>query len=51
MTLRSSLVAVCCSSATRSSLLRASSSVNSRTFSMAITAWSANVLSSAICCR
>ena len=49
ITLSSSLVAVCCSSATRSSLLRASSSVNSRTFSMAITAWSAKVLRSAIC--
>ena len=44
ITLSSSLVAVCCSSATRSSLLRASSSVNRRTFSMAITAWSAKVL-------
>ena len=41
MTRRISLVAVCCSSATRRSLLRASSSVNRRTFSMAITAWSA----------
>ena len=29
----------------------ASSSLNSRTFSMAITAWSAKVWSSAICCR
>ena len=43
ITLSSSLVAVCCSSATRSSLLRASSSVNRRTFSMAMTAWSAKV--------
>ena len=38
MTRRISAVAVCCSSATRSSPLRASSSVNKRTFSMAITA-------------
>ncbi len=38
ITLSSSLVAVCCSSATRSSPLRAFSSVKSRTFSMAITA-------------
>ena len=43
ITLSSSLVAVCCSSATRSSLLRVSSSVNRRTFSMAMTAWSAKV--------
>ena len=49
ITLSSSLVAVCCSSATRSSLLRASSSVNRRTFSMAMTAWSAKVLSRSIC--
>ncbi len=49
ITLRSSLVAVCCSSATRSSLLRAFSSVNRRTFSSAMTAWSANVCSSVIC--
>ena len=48
ITLSSSLVAVCCSSATRSSLLRGSSSVNRRTFSMAITAWSAKVWSSSI---
>ncbi len=51
ITLSTSLVAVCCSSATRSSLFRASSSVNRRTFSMAMTAWSANVSSSAICGR
>ncbi len=49
MTLSSSLVAVCCSSATRSSLLRVSSSVNRRTFSMAMTAWSAKVSRSWIC--
>ena len=49
ITLSSSLVAVCCSSATRSSLLRASSSVNRRTFSMAMTAWSAKVFRSSTC--
>ena len=49
ITLSSSLVAVCCSSDTRSSPLRASSPVNRRTFSMAITAWSAKVWSKAIC--
>src|SRR6266513_2715763 len=49
ITLSSSLVAVCCSRATLSSLLRASSSVNRRTFSMAMTAWSAKVFSSSTC--
>ena len=49
ITLSSSLVAVCCSRATRSSLLRAFSSVKRRTFSSAITACSANVWSSVIC--
>ena len=49
ITRRISLVAVCCSSASVRSRLRASSSVNSRTFSIAITAWSAKVCSSAIC--
>ena len=39
-----SAVAVCCSSASCVSL-------NSRTFSIAITAWSAKVCSSSICCR
>ena len=43
MTRRISAVAVCCSSASVSSRFRASSSVNSRTFSIAITAWSAKV--------
>ena len=43
-------VAVCCSRASVSSRFRASSSLKSRTFSMAITAWSAKVSSSAICC-
>ncbi len=49
ITRRISLVAVCCSSASVRSRLRASSSVNRRTFSIAMTAWSAKVLSSAIC--
>ena len=47
MTRRISAVAVCCSSASVTSL--ALHSLNSRTFSMAITAWSAKVLSRAIC--
>ena len=38
-------VAVCCSSASVSSLFRAPSSLNSRTFSIAMTAWSAKVCS------
>ena len=49
MTLRISLVAVCCSRVSVRSRLRASSSLKSRTFSMAITAWSAKVLRSSIC--
>ncbi len=49
MARRMSAVAVCRSSASPRSLLRASSSLNRRTFSMAITAWSAKVWSSAIC--
>ena len=49
ITRRISAVAVCCSSASVSSRFRASSSANSRTFSIAITAWSAKVSSSAIC--
>src|SRR5215813_131598 len=55
MTLRISLVAVCCSSASVtwawadvSALFFSCNSVKSRTFSMAMTAWSAKVLSSAI---
>ncbi len=49
ITRRISLVAVCCSRDARSSLLRVSSSVNSLTFSIAITAWSAKVWRSEIC--
>ena len=48
MTRRMSLVAVCVSSAVVSSRLLACSSVNRRTFSMAMTAWSAKVFSSSI---
>ena len=48
ITRRISLVAVCWSNASVRSWLRASSAVNSRTFSIAITAWSANVFSRAI---
>ena len=40
MTLSTSLVAVCCSSDSVSSRVRACTSSNSRVFSMAITAWS-----------
>ena len=49
MTRRMSAVAVCCSSASVRSAFLASSSLNSRTFSMAMTAWAAKVSSSAIC--
>ncbi len=49
MTRRISLVAVCCSRVSVRSRLRASSSWNRRTFSMAITAWSAKVSRSSIC--
>ena len=48
MTLRTSEVAVCCSSASVTSRVRACTSSNSRAFSMAITAWSAKVSISAI---
>ena len=43
MTRRISLVAVCCSRVSVRSRLRVSSSLNRRTFSMAMTAWSAKV--------
>src|SRR5262249_43932591 len=49
MTLSTSAVAVCCSSDSVSSFVRACSASNRRTFSMAITAWSAKVCNSAIC--
>ena len=47
--LRTSEVAVCCSSASDNSSVRAGISSNSRTFSIAITAWSAKVSTSSIC--
>ena len=46
MTRRISPVATCCSSALPSSSVRACTSSNRRTFSIAITAWSANCFSS-----
>ena len=49
MTRSTSEVAVCCSSASESSRVRACTSSNSRTFSIAITAWSAKVWTSSIC--
>ena len=49
ITRRIALVAVCCSRASVRSRFRASSSVNSLTFSTAMTAWSAKVVSSSIC--
>src|SRR5262245_30712308 len=49
MTLSTWLVAVCCSSDSVSSRVRACTSSNSRVFSMAMTAWSAKVLSRPIC--
>jgi len=48
MTRSTSEVAVCCSSDSESSRVRACTSSNSRTFSIAITAWSANVSTSVI---
>src|SRR5262245_32599803 len=42
-------VAVCCSKASLSSCVRACTSSNSRTFSIAITAWSAKVSTNSIC--
>ena len=49
MTLSTSDVAVCCSSDSESSRVRACTSSNSRTLPIAITAWSAKVCSRAIC--
>ena len=49
MTLSTSLVAVWYSSDSCSSRVRACTSSNSRTFSIAITAWSAKVVTSSIC--
>ena len=50
ITLETSEVAICCSSASVSSRFRACSASNSRVFSMAMTAWSAKVSRSSICC-
>ena len=44
MTFSTSDVAVCCSNASESSRVRCCSASNSRTFSIAITAWSAKVV-------
>ena len=49
MTCSTSEVAVCCSSASDKSRVRACTSSNRRTFSIAITAWSAKVATSSIC--
>ena len=49
MTCSTSEVAVCCSSSLGNSRVRACTSSNSRTFSIAITAWSAKVVTSSIC--
>ena len=50
MTFSTSEVAVCCSSASVESRVRACTSSNSRTFSIAITAWSAKDLISVTWC-
>ena len=49
MTLSTSAVAVCCCSNSASPRCAVCTSSNSRTFSMAITAWSAKVVTSSIC--
>ena len=49
MTCSTSEVAVCCSSDSVSSCVRCCSASNKRAFSIAITAWSANVVTSSIC--
>src|SRR5215208_6101668 len=49
MTFSTSAVAVCCRSASVSSSVRACTSSKRRTFSIAITAWSAKVSTSSIC--
>ena len=51
MTWSTSAVAVCCSSASSDARFAACTSSKSRTFSMAITAWSAKVLTRSICWR
>ena len=49
ITARMSAVAVCCSNASERSSVRWRSSLSSRAFSMAITAWEAKVSSNSIC--
>jgi len=49
MTRSTSDVAVCCSSDSLRSSVRCRSSLSSRVFSMAMTAWAAKVLSTATC--
>jgi hypothetical protein len=49
MTCSTSLVAVCCSSDRERSSVRCRSSLSSRVFSMAMTAWAAKFCTSAIC--
>ena len=49
MTRSTSDVAVCCSRASPRSLVRRRSSLSSRVFSMAMTAWSAKVVTKSIC--
>ena len=49
MTWSTSEVAVCCSNDSVSSRVRCCSASNSRVFSIATTAWSANVVNNAMC--
>ena len=49
MTLSTSAVAVCCCSDSVRSSVRWRSSLSSRVFSMAITAWAAKFVTSSIC--
>ena len=49
MTLSTSAVVVCCARDSASSLVRAPTSLNNLAFSIAIAAWSANVVASSIC--
>ena len=50
MAFSTSAVAVCCCSASLNSSVRACTSLNSPTFLIAITAWSANICSRRVCC-
>src|SRR5262245_60460701 len=49
MTFSTSEVAVCCSSDSESSRVRACTSSNNQTFSISLTAWSAKVVTNSIC--